>query len=90
MNASHDHPKLKGITPAAQRLLKQAHGMLTRENDVLSPCVSVCRMSERTQLCEGCWRTLDEIASWSHFSQAQKRAVWTLLTERIYRHFSRP
>ncbi|MGA0571516.1 DUF1289 domain-containing protein [Variovorax sp. VNK109] len=49
---------------------------------VRSPCVSVCVMSERSGLCEGCWRTLDEIAAWSAMDDARKREVWTLLRER--------
>jgi len=34
-------------------------------DDVASPCINVCRMSQETALCEGCLRTLDEIAAWS-------------------------
>ena len=47
-----------------------------------SPCISVCRMDERTGWCEGCLRTLDEIAAWSKLDDADKRAVWRLLDER--------
>ncbi len=42
---------------------------------VASPCNSVCRIDPRTGLCEGCYRTLDEIAAWSAIDDAQKRAV---------------
>lgn len=49
---------------------------------VPSPCTSVCRMSETTGFCEGCWRTLDEIARWSAMSEAAKRAVWADLERR--------
>ena len=34
-----------------------------RADDVASPCVNVCRMDELSGLCEGCLRTIDEIAS---------------------------
>ncbi|MBU6503322.1 MAG: DUF1289 domain-containing protein [Burkholderiales bacterium] len=47
-----------------------------------SPCVSVCRMSEDNRWCEGCFRTLDEIAQWSRMSDAEKRAVWVLIEQR--------
>jgi predicted Fe-S protein YdhL (DUF1289 family) len=47
-----------------------------------SPCISVCRMDTRTGLCEGCLRTLDEIAAWSVLDDAAKRAVWKLLPQR--------
>ena len=49
---------------------------------VPSPCNSICRMSPRTGLCEGCLRTIDEIAAWSRMSDDEKRAVWRLLDER--------
>lgn len=49
---------------------------------VASPCVNVCRMSAATGLCEGCARTLDEIAAWSRMSDEAKRAVWQALDAR--------
>jgi predicted Fe-S protein YdhL (DUF1289 family) len=49
---------------------------------VPSPCNSICRMSPRTGLCEGCLRTIDEIAAWSRMSDDEKRTVWQLLDER--------
>ncbi len=52
------------------------------EPTVASPCTSVCRMDERTGWCEGCLRTLDEIAGWSVLADADKRAVWLLLEQR--------
>jgi predicted Fe-S protein YdhL (DUF1289 family) len=39
-------------------------------------------MDTRTGLCEGCLRTLDEIAAWSVLDDAAKRAVWKLLPQR--------
>jgi uncharacterized protein len=47
-----------------------------------SPCISVCRMNAQTGWCEGCFRTLDEIAAWSSMSDGDKRAVWKLLPAR--------
>ena len=49
---------------------------------VASPCISVCRMDPKTQLCEGCARTIDEIANWSRYSNADKNAVWRRIAER--------
>ncbi len=49
---------------------------------VPSPCVSVCRMNAATGWCEGCHRTLDEIAAWSTMSDLDKRAVWKRLPAR--------
>ena len=39
-------------------------------------------MDERTGWCEGCLRTIDEIAAWSVMENAGKRAVWKLLPQR--------
>jgi len=55
----------------------------SRAADVPSPCVSVCRMDARTQLCEGCFRTLDEIAAWSRMEDEDKREVWKFIGQRI-------
>jgi predicted Fe-S protein YdhL (DUF1289 family) len=52
------------------------------KSDPLSPCIDVCRMNSGTGLCEGCLRTLDEIAAWSTLSPAQKRAVLEQLPSR--------
>ena len=49
---------------------------------VPSPCVNVCRMNAHTGWCEGCRRTIDEIAAWSTLPDPAKRAVWKLLPQR--------
>ena len=49
---------------------------------VVSPCVSICRMDPRTALCEGCLRTIDEIARWSSLSDEGKRAILAQLPAR--------
>ncbi len=49
---------------------------------VPSPCVSVCRMVTETALCEGCFRTIPEIAGWRHMSDVEKCAVWGLIDRR--------
>jgi uncharacterized protein len=49
---------------------------------VPSPCINVCRMHAATGWCEGCRRTLAEIAAWSGLSDEQKRAVWQALALR--------
>ena len=49
---------------------------------VPSPCTSVCRMSPHTGWCEGCHRTIAEIAAWSALDDDEKRAVWRPLVER--------
>ena len=49
---------------------------------VPSPCVDVCRMDEATGWCEGCQRTLAEIAAWGGLDEEAKRAVWQALPAR--------
>jgi predicted Fe-S protein YdhL (DUF1289 family) len=50
--------------------------------EVPSPCVSVCTMDAAGALCLGCFRTLDEIASWSVLDADAKRAVLAKLARR--------
>ena len=54
-------------------------------DEVASPCINVCRMNPDTALCEGCYRTLDEIAAWSGMSAEEKRAVLDRLPARRLR-----
>jgi len=52
------------------------------EPRVASPCVSVCRMDPARGLCEGCLRTIDEIALWSSYDDATRRALLAELPAR--------
>lgn len=52
------------------------------EGSVPSPCINVCKMNERSGLCEGCLRTLDEIAMWGQASNPQKLAILAQVVER--------
>jgi len=54
-----------------------------------SPCVGICRVDADTQICMGCFRTLDEIAVWSQCSHKQKIAVLALLPARDLAHRKR-
>ena len=50
---------------------------------VSSPCISVCRMDAASGLCEGCFRTRDEIAGWSAATEAGKRTTWNVILQRM-------
>jgi predicted Fe-S protein YdhL (DUF1289 family) len=66
-----------------QRLVQRARQVSAgREADVPSPCVSVCRVNPATQWCEGCFRTLEEIAAWSRMDDDGKREVWRMIGQR--------
>ena len=56
------------------------------DDDVPSPCISVCEIVPGTGLCAGCLRTLDEIAVWSVLDTAEKRAVLATLPGRAAQH----
>jgi predicted Fe-S protein YdhL (DUF1289 family) len=56
--------------------------LIKQDEEVASPCINVCRMDAQSGYCEGCRRTLDEIASWSIYTAAEKRAVLALLPAR--------
>ena len=47
-----------------------------------SPCIKVCSMDAATGLCVGCLRTLDEIAGWVEFSDAERAAIAQALPTR--------
>ncbi|HQP68556.1 MAG TPA: DUF1289 domain-containing protein [Quisquiliibacterium sp.] len=49
---------------------------------VRSPCTSVCRIDARSGWCEGCMRTIDEIARWGTMGDTQRLDVWARLNER--------
>ncbi|MGI9135375.1 MAG: DUF1289 domain-containing protein [Rhodoferax sp.] len=66
-----------------QRLAARALAVRALEENIPSPCVSVCRMDERTGYCLGCWRKLDEIARWAVADTAEKQAIWATIAARL-------
>lgn len=40
-----------------------------------SPCIGVCVMNAQTRLCDGCYRSIDEITEWWNYSPGEKRRV---------------
>ena len=50
--------------------------------DVASPCINVCTLDPATQVCLGCFRTLDEIAAWGTASNAERAAIRVELPRR--------
>jgi hypothetical protein len=68
---------------AAELMASNARIARTFSRNVPSPCISVCRMDAATGLCEGCFRTIDEIRVWGMLPDDRKRDVWRLIEERI-------
>jgi hypothetical protein len=72
------------VTSARELLAERARDVAAKPADeVPSPCVSICRMDADTELCEGCLRTLDEIAAWGRMSDGEKKGVWMLIAQRL-------
>ncbi|MGE3347134.1 MAG: DUF1289 domain-containing protein [Ramlibacter sp.] len=67
----------------ATRLLA-LHAQLVKQAgaEVPSPCVSVCRMNGQTAWCDGCFRSLDEIAGWGRLDDGGKRVIWDRIAQR--------
>ncbi|GJG96067.1 DUF1289 domain-containing protein [Cupriavidus pauculus] len=76
------------MTPARRRLLADlVRGAAAAQivSPVPSPCRSVCKMDRDSGYCEGCLRTIEEIAGWSQADDEARRSVWALLPARVAR-----
>ncbi len=49
---------------------------------VPSPCIQICAMDTTSGFCQGCWRTLDEIAAWGTLGDTDKLRLWRVLRQR--------
>lgn len=70
------------VLPSRQRLAASA-AAAAAATPVPSPCINICRVDPASGLCEGCARTLDEIAAWSRLDDDAKRGVWAALPQRV-------
>jgi uncharacterized protein len=58
---------------------------------LLSPCIGVCALDADTGWCEGCLRTIDEIAAWGALDEQARREIWQRLpARRVERDATRP
>ena len=46
-----------------------------------SPCIALCRLNDK-DICEGCYRTAEEIRDWSYLDSEQRMAVLSLCSDR--------
>lgn len=53
-----------------------------RRAEVESPCVNVCVLHPQARICVGCFRTGDEIASWSRMTPERRREIMADLPAR--------
>ncbi len=54
-----------------------------QNDEPVSPCISICVMDDATGYCQGCARTIDEIASWGSMPRDDKQAVLDQLDARM-------
>jgi predicted Fe-S protein YdhL (DUF1289 family) len=47
-----------------------------------TPCINVCTLDPRSGLCQGCGRTVEEIARWSGMTDAERAAIMRALPAR--------
>jgi predicted Fe-S protein YdhL (DUF1289 family) len=48
-----------------------------------TPCIKVCVIDPGTRLCQGCGRTIDEIAAWSTYTNEHRRRIIAELSDRL-------
>lgn len=48
-----------------------------------TPCIAVCMMDPKTNLCFGCGRTLPEIARWHRMGSAERLGLMAELPARM-------
>lgn len=51
-------------------------------DEVESPCVKLCVIHPEERLCVGCFRTIEEISTWSRLTPAARRAITADLPSR--------
>ncbi len=49
---------------------------------VQSPCIGICRINTQSGMCEGCWRTVEEIRAWPKMADGQRQQLVLVLEER--------
>ena len=43
--------------------------------NVKSPCLDKCKLNQNKKICDGCFRTTDEISNWNNFSNNEKKVI---------------
>jgi len=71
---------------ATQRLLARERRRAERQRLLAggppSPCVSICRLDDKTGFCVGCLRNIDEIRDWMIMLPAERQEVLRRIDER--------
>lgn len=48
-----------------------------------TPCDKICVLDDTSGLCHGCGRSVNEIARWSAYSDAERRGIMAELPQRL-------
>jgi len=49
---------------------------------IKTPCVQVCFVDPKAQLCVGCFRTMEELGRWTRYDDAEREAIMAALSQR--------
>lgn len=50
---------------------------------MITPCILVCTLDDRTGLCSGCARSLDEIGGWAGYTPDERQQIMAALPARL-------
>ena len=53
-----------------------------RRDEIESPCINICVIHPEARICTGCYRSGEEIASWSRLSAQARREIMDALPAR--------
>lgn len=53
-----------------------------KRDEIDSPCIKVCLIHPAERICVGCYRTLEEIATWSRLAPGERRRIMAELPQR--------
>lgn len=48
---------------------------------VKSPCINICKL-DKNKICVGCYRTIDEIAHWTKYTDEEKIQIKRIIETR--------
>ena len=75
-------PHERRRTPRMNCPPNDLYALRAASHAVASPCVAVCKMNPANDFCDGCLRTIDEIAAWSTLGNEGKRVIWQRIEQR--------
>lgn len=52
---------------------------MDKKEEIETPCNGNCLIDPDTGYCEGCWRTMTEIAKWTKYTPEKRREVMNVL-----------